>query len=138
MAYTNNLFDDFKQQFTYAGESAYKVGSSIGSLTSLHLELLDEELRIQKQRSIGATVLFTIGIIGVMVSAIFFSFAFAPLLGNRVIGISTSGGFAIVGLVWLIVAPIFIAIGAFIYKKIKLFPAATVSSFKESIKCLNN
>jgi hypothetical protein len=140
MAYNANgsVFSEFRNQFNNVEENAANIGSGMGNLADAHLELLDEEVSIQKERSVSAIALLGTGAVAAIVGAIFGSFALAQFLAERLDSVSMSGGFAIVGGLWLIAAPVFITLGMNAFKKISLLPSATISSLQESIKCLRN
>lgn len=140
MAFNTNgtVISEFKDQFSRIEENAARIGAGIGNLADAHLELLDEEVAVQKERSVKALALLGTGAVAAIVGAIFGSLALAQLLAEKLDGVSMSGGFAIVAGIWLLTAPILIYFGIKAFKNISLFPTATFTSLQESIRCLRN
>ena len=130
--------DGIKHRFTNFENNASQMFSSISNLTDAHIELLSEEVNTEKDKGINAIIYTSVGAAALFLATIFCSVALAQFLAEKFESISLSGGFAIVGAVWLIVTPFFLITGLNLLKNLNIVPKATLESLKESIQCLKN
>lgn len=130
--------NEFIEQFENAQRSGSEIISKLGHLVDSHIKLYKEEAKENKNKLLISCLLLIAGSITGISAIVITSFFFVHLMIDIFSGLTQVQALGIVALVWILATIIIVFFAFRITKKISFAPTATISSLKESYKCLIN
>ena len=136
--YENISFrDQFRLHWRNCSSKASHVFSELSELSEAHLELLDEEVKQQKESTLKVLSFIVAAVIAGLFT-IFVLTATAVYLLVQNAGLALGVSLGILAAVWLALTAVFFSVGMSSLKDVNIVPRATIDSIKETFRCLYN
>lgn len=111
-----------------------ELAEGISNLADLHMELLGEEMREQRRLLLRGAVAAAAAMLVGLCALIVLSFAIAQFISS--FGYGEAAALAAVAVLWMAASAGLLYAALRFLKRVHLIPSATLSSLKESMRCL--